>query len=44
VPFTFHSLIERRGGSGIRVLARSRGSDATLATRAFDPVTLDEDD
>lgn len=44
VPFTFHSLIERRGGSGIRVLTRSRGSDATLATRAFDPVTLGEDD
>jgi general secretion pathway protein K len=37
VPFTFHSLIERRAGSGIRVLARSRGSDDALTTRAFDP-------
>lgn len=40
VPFTFHSLIERRSGAGIRVLARSRGSDAALTTRAFDPATL----
>lgn len=40
VPFTFHSLIERRSGTGIRVLARSRGSDAALTTRAFDPATL----
>jgi general secretion pathway protein K len=28
VPFTFNSLIERRQGAGIRVLERSRGSDA----------------
>jgi general secretion pathway protein K len=35
VPFTFHSLIERGQGSGIRVLERSRGSDAASAADAL---------
>jgi general secretion pathway protein K len=37
VPFTFYSVIERRLGSsspGVRVLARSRGSDVALTTAA----------
>jgi general secretion pathway protein K len=34
VPFTFFSLIERRQPEGIRVLARSRGSDETLVGAA----------
>jgi general secretion pathway protein K len=34
VPFTFFSLIERRQPEGVRVLARSRGSDETLVGAA----------
>jgi general secretion pathway protein K len=39
VPFTFFSLIERRIGSGIRVLERSRGADEALSTPALDRAT-----
>lgn len=44
VPFTFYSLIERRNGGGIRVLARSRGSDDALTGAAFDASSLREQD
>lgn len=38
VPFTFHSLIERSGRDGIRVLQRSRGGDdATTAPASATP-------
>lgn len=35
VPFTFYSLIERNAGAGVRVLARSRGSDDALIAAAL---------
>ncbi|MGH8173466.1 MAG: type II secretion system minor pseudopilin GspK [Rhodanobacteraceae bacterium] len=35
VPFTFYSLMERRIGTGVRVLERSRGSDDALVAAAL---------
>ena len=41
VPWTYYSLIGRNPGIGVRVYARSRGSDAATATGASPPLVSD---